>query len=130
MSINYSALASHMAHGDYLGPCGNAKCDDDDDDDFTGDRSSSIETNDATLFPNPATGEVWLDLSGYENSVFTVRIQDVRGVLVQSIHVADAAHSEPLRLDLSAVAAGMYYIQVQPEGGQMETLKLVVEDRK
>lgn len=130
MSINYSALASHMAHGDYLGPCGNAKCDDDDDDDFTGDRSSSIETNDATLFPNPATGEVWLDLSGYENSVFTIRIQDVRGVLAQSIHVADAAHSEPLRLDLSAVAAGMYYIQVQPEGGQMETLKLVVEDRK
>ncbi len=131
MCINYSNLASHIAHGDYLGPCGNASCNNENEaGDFNNDRSdaqlSSVETDDATLYPNPATGEVWLDLSSLEGLACTVRLTDVRGVLVQQVPVA-AAGFEPLHLDLSGLSVGLYFVQVQTDNQVLKPMKLVVE---
>jgi hypothetical protein len=123
---NYSALADHIAHGDYLGPCGNASCNGARGNESAADRSMESESQAVLLFPNPASAEVWLDLRDYEGQACNIRLMDVRGVLIKEINVAEASH-EPLRLDLVGFAAGLYLVQLQPEGEEAQTLKLAVE---
>lgn len=124
--INKNALATHIAHGDYLGPCDNASCGNARGSEGAADRSLESENQAAVLFPNPASAEAWLDLSTYEGNPVRVRLMDVRGVLMQDIRVAEAGHA-PLRLELGGLAAGLYFVQVQATDGRAEILKLTVE---
>ncbi|MCW5922934.1 MAG: T9SS type A sorting domain-containing protein [Saprospiraceae bacterium] len=129
LCINESALAAHIAHGDYLGPCGNATCGGQGRGrENAEDRESATEQPLAIvkLSPNPASKEAWLDMSAFEGSAFNIRLLDVQGVLVRELNVVQASH-DLLRLDLSGMAAGMYFVQLQPEGEVVQTLKLVVE---
>ncbi len=130
----YGSLADHIAHGDYIGPCGNAPCAgsiaapgiefayhlaDDRDQDFS-EHSATVQ-----VFPNPSTGIAWLDLSDFAGLACPIRLFDARGVLLR-VYPATIAGTEPYRLDLSDFAAGMYFLQVQPEGEKGETVKVTV----
>jgi hypothetical protein len=126
--VSYNALAAHIAHGDYLGPCGNASCGNARGGSGAEDREQTV-TATVLLHPNPASSEAWLYLSALEGSACSVRLFDVRGVLVQEINIAEMSQ-EPLRLDLSNLAAGLYFVHLQPEGERPEMVKLAVESRE
>lgn len=134
LCINRRDIYAHLAHGDYLGPCGSTPCTGSLVGEDAGDRDLAvIEHNhalpgEATLFPNPAVAEAWLDLSAYEGISCTIRLTDVHGKLLRQFSITEAGH-EPLRLDLSVLAAGMYFVQVRADGYAVETLKLAVERR-
>lgn len=81
-----------------------------------------------SLFPNPAAQEAWLDLSASENLPCTVRLSDIRGVLLRQYPVAETSRAGLFRLDLSGLPAGLYWVQVQQvQGKAVQVLKLVVE---
>jgi hypothetical protein len=116
--VSYAALAAHLGHGDFLGPCGNASC--------NGERSDNSVSTATTLYPNPASSEVRLDLSDHEGEVVSVRILDVSGVLARDFNQIEIGH-ESVRLDLSGLAEGMYFIQAQPVGEAAQMMKLVIQ---
>ncbi len=134
LCINKKDIYAHLAHGDYLGPCGSTPCTGSLVGEDAGDRDLAVvEHNhaipdEASLFPNPAAAEAWLDLSAYEGISCIVRLTDLHGKLLKQFSIAEAGH-EPLRLDLSVLAAGMYFVQVRADGYAVETLKLAVEKR-
>lgn len=122
--VNYSSLSSHIAHGDYLGPCDNASCNNGN---MMAPASHAQTSTAVALFPNPATNEVWIDLSDFKGKAVAVRLVDLRGAGIQKVNVPDAG-SELVRLDLNHLARGMYFVQVQADGELAQTLKLVVAD--
>ncbi|MFN7116698.1 MAG: thrombospondin type 3 repeat-containing protein [Saprospiraceae bacterium] len=134
LCIRRTDLNSHLAHGDYLGPCGSTPCtgslvgEDDSTRDLAVVAHNHATPGEALLFPNPAAGEAWLDLSAYEGINCIIRLTDVHGKLLRQFSITEAGH-EPLRLDLSVLAAGMYFVQVRANGYAVETLKLTVERR-
>ena len=106
----------HIAHGDYLGPCQNANC--------NGNRAEAPVKSNAAIYPNPATSEVWIDLSEYEGSACSVRIFNMNGSVVFESH--SEAFKELVRVDVSGMASGMYFVYVQQDGQAPEVLKLTV----
>ena len=114
--VTYANLAMHIGHGDYLGPCGNASC--------NGNRAEAPVKGNATIYPNPATSEVWIDLSEYEGSACTVRIFNLNGAAVYTSH--SEAHQDMVRVDVSALSSGMYFVYIQEDGQAPEVLKLTV----
>ena len=65
-----------------------------------------------SVYPNPTSDFVNLDLKGFENEDFRVEITDVNGrVLMQKLlSVIDSDHVESI--DISAFAKGMYFVKV------------------
>lgn len=123
--VNYNALGGHLGHGDFLGPCGNASCSNLIRQEPTFHSSHHTEI---VLFPNPAAKEAWLDLSQLNGKQVVVRLTDLRGANMQQLTLADA-DAELLRLDLSRLANGMYFVEVHTEDEPVRTVKLVVENR-
>ncbi len=121
--INYSTLGDHLGHGDFLGPCGNC-------DNLISQAPASLPsaTTAVAFFPNPASSEAWVDLSSLNGKTVVIQLVDLRGARIQKMTVA-VAGSELVRLDLNQLADGMYFVQVQPEGGRVQTVKLVVENK-
>ncbi len=129
LCVNKNQINTYICQGAYLGPCDNASCGEGR---GAGERQAvqepfeAAETQEVALYPNPASSEAWLDLSAFDGSAFIVRLLDMRGVLIKEINVAEVSDA-PLRLDLSGLSAGLYFVQLQPEGEEVRTLKLAVE---
>jgi len=70
---------------------------------------------DFTAFPNPTTGELNLDLSGYLGRSVQVVLYDVHGKAVKVSEI-DAVETAAFQLDLSALHNGLYLIRVQSVG--------------
>jgi len=87
-------------------------------------KTKSHVTN--VLFPNPAVNETWLDLSAHTDITCSVRLTDTRGVLLLEWNLKKAGY-ELLRMNLSDLASGLYFVHVQVKGQTTETLKLLVE---
>jgi hypothetical protein len=132
LCVNKNQIDSYICQGAYLGPCDNATCEEQArGGNSAEDRQESGETTvaqEVALYPNPASNEAWLDLSAFEGGAFIVLLLDVRGALVREVNVAEAS-DEPLRLDLSGIAAGLYFVHLQPEGEEAKVVKLMVETR-
>lgn len=82
-------------------------------------------TDDYTLFPNPATTQVSVDMSAFTRKPVLVQIITPHGVVVEQ-HYREAGSDEPLSFDLSLYQSGMYWITLQTEGRQQRAKKLVV----
>ena len=121
--VSYSALGGHLGHGDFLGPCGNASCSN-----FSGQAPASRPSaGTIALFPNPASQEVWVDLSSLKGKAAVVQLVDLRGTLIQKMTISGTG-SELVRLGLDQLANGMYFVRVQADGEPVQTVKLVVEN--
>jgi Secretion system C-terminal sorting domain len=71
-----------------------------------------------TVFPNPASSFVQFDFSGKQSTVF-ITLFDGMGKLVKQLSLTNQI---PLQIDISALPAGSYYVQVSDgvmnEGGR------------
>ena len=77
----------------------------------------STELNQAlTLYPNPTTNQLNIQLDGYHLSNFTIEIQNVVG---QQVLTSTARSS----IDVSQLKAGIYLLRLK--GEQMETVRRV-----
>ncbi len=81
------------------------------------------DTRKMALFPNPASGEVTVTLSGSYQSG-TLRVYDAMGRLISGRELEP--HSQQERIELSTWAPGVYLVQVQLDG-EVLAQRLVVE---
>jgi len=83
---------------------------------------------DFSVFPNPTTGEVTMDLSSYTGKALHFEVYNLQGQLLQRQEL-DAVETPTVRLDLSAYQNGMYLICIKAEGQPGVTKRIVLNGR-
>lgn len=67
--------------------------------------------NDFTVFPNPATNMITIDISNNHQSAFKVSFYNIQGKLLIEQNILQAM----TEIDISSLARGVYYIRVEDE---------------
>lgn len=124
--VSYNAVPAHIAHGDYIGPCGNASC---------GGQNLVAPTGGGTfemagqqilqLFPNPAANEVKFHLDGFEGEVVELTVFDYTGRTVWQTTLEDGQHELTLGLSGGNFSNGLYMVRAS-SGNTVLTQRLVV----
>ena len=119
-----SAVAAHLAHGDYVGPCGNASCD------LpapaaAGGPINFTEEMSLHLYPNPANEQIILDLHGAKGKTATIQIFDNLGKAIATRTVGELTDT-PFSLDLTSYTPGIYYLSVNVDGNTLEIQRFSV----
>lgn len=78
-----------------------------------------------TLYPNPSTGEVIVDLDGYVGRTVQLEVFNTLGQPVKSI-LLPQLESTQIKLDLSTYHEGIYLIRIQSEGIPVITRRLML----
>ena len=76
------------------------------------------------IFPNPSSGNVFIDIQLITPKMLTIQLYDIRGVLIRSIENRGDIFNEKINVD--QIAAGTYMVVLRDEDGNMERDKLVV----
>ncbi len=79
------------------------------------------------LAPNPASEETWLRLALNESEALRYRLFDATGRLAQEGELGSLPAGETVqRLDVSALSAGMYYLELRSDAG-VRSVKLAIQ---
>jgi C-terminal processing protease CtpA/Prc len=79
-----------------------------------------------TLYPNPATQELTLNIATATADKATIRISDIIGKTVQSIpDQATGTTSRAIPISVSDLSPGIYFINIQTAKGHQQSLKFV-----
>jgi hypothetical protein len=108
--VSINAVPAHLAHGDYLGPCDETKCDPRGNDT----RSAEVElgeTDDVRLYPNPAISLVYLDFKDHAGSPATVAIYNNFGWIVFSRRF-DVLPEGQFSIPLGKYPEGLYFVRI------------------
>ena len=84
---------------------------------------SDLERVDLNIYPNPASSEALLDLSGYRGSNVTVEMTDLHGRVVRLVEVNGVGN---LPINLNGLSSGMYLVKVRSEGYEDQIKRLIV----
>ncbi|MFZ1330683.1 MAG: T9SS type A sorting domain-containing protein, partial [Flavobacteriales bacterium] len=76
---------------------------------------------DLLLMPNPTNGSVMVQVSNMDHTVGTLNIRAVDGRLVKQLRMS----SDRVELDLSALRAGAYWVEVVQSNGRVKGSKLL-----
>ncbi len=82
---------------------------------------------DFSLFPNPTSGELTLNLASYTGKTLRLEVYNLQGQLLQTTKIEEAQSTE--RLDLSAYQNGMYLVKLKAEGQPDVTKRVVLSGR-
>jgi GEVED domain/CARDB/Secretion system C-terminal sorting domain len=78
-------------------------------------KHSNTNSYDATIFPNPATNEAFLDLKDFENETVHITISDIAGKVLFNQKIEKASVT-PHRLNTAGLNNGTYFIEIQSLG--------------
>ncbi|PSR54659.1 hypothetical protein AHMF7605_14645 [Adhaeribacter arboris] len=70
---------------------------------------------DIMIFPNPSTGKVFLELSGFKGQRAELRVLNVIGNVVLRENFYETEDKTTKVLDLSKFASGLYYVKIEAE---------------
>lgn len=90
--------------------------------------SSSIDLFDEKtvyLFPNPTLGHVTLELSGFETEVGNIKLLDITGKMISSLS-SNGLFDDRYEFNLSHLAKGIYFLNIQVEGQGNVTERIVI----
>lgn len=71
------------------------------------------------IYPNPASTDIYVELTDSRNSIEHLRIVSIQGQLVHQSHNTD-------HIDISALSAGMYILQIELTGGVLVSKSVLV----
>jgi hypothetical protein len=118
LCISEKAVASHLAHGDYLGSCKSKNYDDDDDDDSEEiSRENKMEYGLTTsIYPNPASASnrVVFKVKSMENGNISVDLYNFNGQKVRSLlnkSNNSTENSLEININTSDLYPGIYFIK-------------------
>jgi len=77
-----------------------------------------------TVFPNPATGMIFADLSQWSGEVIELEVVNARGQVMQVQRTM--APDAPLRLDVAGYPSGLYFLRAKTGSGVGETVRFVI----
>lgn len=75
-----------------------------------------LEDSPVSIYPNPVTDYAVVDLKELSANSLSVKVVDVKGVMVQNFVYDDATGVDRLRLDLVDIPAGVYYLIIDQDG--------------
>jgi hypothetical protein len=122
--VNTNAVASHLAHGDFVGNC-TASCSPEENN-KTGDSTSHAHAyHEVNIYPNPTNGLLNVGIEVGADEDFEVHITNLLGqsVVAKSAHIPEGYHVEVF--DLTDLAVGMYLVQVRI-GDELQTWQVMV----
>lgn len=76
-------------------------------------------SNNFTIYPNPTTGQVTLDVTGTGFNKMDVTVYNVLGEVVKTINANQVAAQSKYQIDLTGSAKGVYVIKVDTEKGSI-----------
>ncbi|NOT36559.1 MAG: T9SS type A sorting domain-containing protein [Saprospiraceae bacterium] len=125
-----SAVAAHLGHGDYLGPCGEANCNNNLKSDGSKQLFSEIMFNNSEsnvehihIYPNPAQ-EAFNVICEFEKCNFEIQIINSLGTRVETIKISNQSQVS----FGENYPDGLYYASVKHKS-YTETIKLVKQGR-
>ncbi|MDZ4680839.1 MAG: T9SS type A sorting domain-containing protein [Saprospiraceae bacterium] len=80
-----------------------------------------------TVFPNPASGNVFADLSQWADQSVELELVNASGQVMQVMHTI--APDAPLRIEVAGYPAGLYFLRVKTGSGVGETVRFVIGGR-
>ena len=89
--------------------------------------SGNLAFGDVSVFPNPTTGVVNVNLTAITGENAHIRVMNTVGQLIEQRQV-NGIESATERFDLSGQQSGMYFIHVQVEGGDTYVKRVVLGD--
>jgi len=92
------------------------------------DLSAGVQTeNDLKLYPNPASGDVFVRFNSAENESSTLNLMDINGRIVKSENLGKLYPGEvTYGFDTRDLSAGMYIVSINGTSGTKRIAKLVV----
>jgi len=85
-----------------------------------------FELNDVSLFPNPTTGLLNININAPKSGVATAKILDTKGAVVLEKSLNMESGFESFSLDISGKPKGMYLLQIQ-QGKALFTQKVMLD---
>ncbi len=76
-----------------------------------------------SVYPNPSSGNLFVQMSAVSNEETTVKVLDKTGRMVKAITVVAGTHQ--MNIDLSDLSSGMYFVELQR--GEMKRTKKVTK---
>jgi hypothetical protein len=124
--VDESAVAAHLAHGDYLGNCGNS-CSPPIANAKVASDESTVQENDIAVdaYPNPFRSSIYVQVSNPEEKSVSMSMVDLMGRNV-ALKPLDKTPEGAHVLDTDQLSGGMYFLQVKI-GDYSKTVKLVKE---
>ena len=137
--VNYSLVAGHIAHGDYLGPCDNASCGgwsfkSDADEELSDE--VEVEYNDHVqelglpnfmeVFPNPARNKMFVTLPKHGH--FPIHIQVYNSVGKQMFNEVFDIKSDQIVVPINVLdfPSGLYFVKATIDGiEQVKTISII-----
>lgn len=126
LCVSENAVAAHLAHGDFLGPCqscegqnlvapGNNVIN----------ATAPAQQHELELFPNPASHEINIHFNRHAPTA-TLRITDILGRVVFEKEIEEGTERMTINLNDSQFENGLYLVSLF-QGGEMRTSQLVVQ---
>ncbi len=84
-----------------------------------------IDVYEFTVFPNPATDEVFVNLKDFVGNTGTIQLHNSLGQTLQTIDLG-VISEHPIRIDIKDYKAGMHAISVHLDGRKVMTEMLVI----
>lgn len=79
-----------------------------------------------SLYPNPATNRLSLHLTASSSEPITIQLCDLTGKYLRTLYTGILAESGT-EVDLRDLSAGVYFLQLQTDSGQVTTQKLILQ---
>src|SRR5260221_14192071 len=123
--VDESAVAEHMAHGDFMGSCNNSCTAPIANARTIGDAVESNENSTIEVYPNPVKSSISIRLANPANENVLMNMMDATG---RSVILKDSAPSPDRihQLNTEQLPAGLYILQVKV-GNFAKTVKLMKE---
>jgi hypothetical protein len=82
-------------------------------------RLNEEETEGLRIYPNPASTEIYIDLTGSNNQIESLRIVSIHGQVLTQSRKAD-------RINISALKEGVYLLQIELAGGLQKSKRVLI----
>ncbi len=79
-----------------------------------------------SLFPNPASGKIWIRLPSFESDAVSVKVLNAVGATVFSKENVAVNRHQSVMINLSELSNGMYYVVVETENNRLSK-KLIIK---
>lgn len=134
--VAYSAVATHIAHGDYLGSCDNSNCGgwtlrreitDDlsaEADGLPSGYADEISMNHAIeIYPNPAQNMVYIKLPKQSNDEVNIQMYNTMGIQLMNDISINKKDNRIIQVDIAGIPNGLCYFKIKLD--DMEFIKSV-----
>jgi hypothetical protein len=86
-----------------------------------------FDNNELNAYPNPTSGRATITFTASMDAKYTLKVADVLGKVMINEDISAVEGFNMKEINFEGMSKGMYFITIQSEGRQSETLRLIVE---